>query len=246
MRYIITLSLLVFSLTVCDLSLAQSGSRGFGGGGGGGVGGGGGGGSVSGGSGAFPGGSSTRSRRRRLSPLESQQLALQQLEIQRQVAQVQAERQRKQYKQTLAQLSLPQNKSANARQNRLAFEQAKNDFKSLRRRQVTPNQVGLLGQPFRLTNREIDRSKNTTNWPKALRTSEFSSKVLVLDKTIMESRITDTETATLFLGELSTLNSALNTAAANGSLKIADYANARRFITGLANEIQASNLVMQP
>ena len=47
-----------------------------------------------------------------------------------------------------------------------------------------------------------------------------------------------------FLGELQQLNQSLNVAAADGQVKIAEYARSRRFITGLANEVRASNLVM--
>lgn len=228
MRNVIILSVLVFSTAIVTQTHAQSGSRG-------------GGGSYSGGGSGFGG-------LRRLSRLERQQRAQQQALVGQQLAQqtarLQAEQAKQQFKRTLSQLTSSDNRSANSRQNRVALEQAKRDYKSLRKQQVAPNQLGPLQQPFRLTRKDIDRQNHTANWPEALRDKQFDSLVRKIDRAIMNQAIDNSETAAQFLNDLARLNTSLNTTAANGQVNISNYARARRFITGLANEIRATEFVM--
>lgn len=240
MRNFIILSVLVFSMAVVSQSHAQSGSRGGGGGGG----------ALSGGGGFSGSGSGFGSSYggRRLSRAERQRLAQQQAQLRQQqaqqAAQLRAAQAKQQFKQTLAQLVNSDNRAANSRQHRNALDQAKRDFRSLRTRQVSPNQLGPLQQPFRLTSKEINRENYTANWPAELQKQEFGALVQSVDKAIMDRAITNTESANQFLNELGQLNTALNTAAARGQVDITSYAKARRFITGLANEIRATDLVM--
>lgn len=242
MRNLIILSVLVFSMAVVSQSHAQSGSRG--GFGGGGASGGGGGGGFSGGGSGF--GNSYGGRR--LSRAERQRLAQQQAQLRQQqaqqAAQLRAAQARQQFKQTLAQLANSDNRAANSRQHRNAWDEAKRDFRSLRKQQVSPNQLGPLQQPFRLTSKEINRQDYTANWPEVLQKEEFGALVQSVDKAIMDRSVNDTESATQFLNDLGQLNTALNAAAVSGQVDIKGYAQARRFITGLANEIRATDLVM--
>ncbi len=225
----------VISIASVDISqvYAQSGSRGGGGGG------------ISGG-GGLSGGSFYR--RHRLSPFERQQLAQQQLELQQKQVQQQAQQQavlaKQQFKQNLISLGLKKNRSSNSRQYKLAFAEAENDYANLRVSSVEPIQVGPLQQPFRLTNKDIDRVERTANWPRALRSEKFSAMVKILDSAIMEGSVTDSESANEFLNDLEMLNAVLNTAAIRGEVSAKDYARAKRFVTGLANEVRATNLVM--
>ena len=246
MRNLIILSVLVFSMAVVSQSHAQSGSRGgFGGGGGGGFSGGGftGGGFTGGGSGFANTYGSQRLSRAERQQLEQQEALVRQQQAQ-QAAQLRAAQAKLQFKQTLAQLANSNNRAANSRQHRNALDQAKRDFRSLRTRQVSPNQLGPLQQPFRLTIKEINRQDYTANWPEVLQKEEFGALVQSVDKAIMDRAVNDTESATQFLNDLGQLNTALNAAAVSGQVDIKGYAQARRFITGLANEIRATDLVM--
>ena len=236
MRNILTLSALVFSMAIASQSHAQSGNRG---GGGGGFGGSGSGKSL---------GSSFGGIGNRLSRAEQQQLAQQQAEFRQlqalQESQLRAEQAKRQFKQTLVQLADSDSRSVNSRQNRQALAEAKGDFKNLRKKQIAPNLLGPLQVPFRLTDKEIDREKFTVTWPESLEGEEFESLVQRVDKAIKDRAITSEESAAQFLVDLGQLNSALNRVAAEGGVDISSYAKARRFITGLANEVRATDLVM--
>jgi hypothetical protein len=207
-------------LTIENSAFAQSGTR----------------------SGGFGGGGS------RLSATERAELRRQKAVRQQQQARANQQRQadliKANFKNTLVQLGSKPDGSANRRQSKLALDEAKRDFKLLRQRKASPNQIGVLAQPFRLSSDAIDRMKNTANWPMILKTNSFSSIVTKLETQIMSGNIRDTASAEDFLATLSQLNFALNSAAANRDVKAIEYAEARRFVSGLANEIRASDLVM--
>lgn len=241
---IIIFSVLILVMAIASDSSAQSGSRGgIGGGGGSSIGGGGG--SFGGGGGSFGGssfGSGRLSRTQRLiQAQQEQQYFQQQAQL---AAAAQAENAKQQRKQTLAQLAQKQNQSTNSRLYRLAFAEAKKDFQNLRSKRVSPQQLGTLQQPFRLTRKDIDRDNKTAHWPEGFENEQFEELVQKVDMSIMESAIKDAESAALFLQDLNTLSTALNTIAASGEIDIRSYAKARRFITGLANEILVTDLVM--
>jgi hypothetical protein len=232
---------LVIGVTVLLSSLplqAQSGSRssGFSGRSGGSSSG-----RSSGSSGRYSGGSRlSRSERQRLAreQFEQQQIAAQQ------AAQRQSELNKQLFKESLIQLAQKQNNRANAKQNQAAFNQAKKDFKALRSRNIAPTNLGPLNVPFRLTNEEIDRAGRTVIWPESLKQQEFAPLVQSINSSIENNAVMTKDQAIQFLRELQDLNQSLNVAAAGGELEIADFANSRRFITGLANEVRASNLLM--
>lgn len=175
--------------------------------------------------------------------LKQQQLQQQRLQAQ-QNARLQAQRARQQYKESLRQLGLAENESANAKQYEIALQEAERDYKALRSNQIPANQLGALQSPFRLTSKDVSRTNYTANWPSALRSEDLEALVQPIDETIMGGGIHTKEQARKFLNDLEALNFALNNFAIRGSLNATEFAQARRFITGLANEIQSGNLVM--
>ena len=85
--------------------------------------------------------------------------------------------------------------------------------------------------------------KNMANWPKLFKSQNFKQYASQIDLQITGG-LDDTESAKEFLNTLMKLNSVLNSAAFNGKVASVDYARARRFVTGLANEVRATSLVM--
>lgn len=239
MRTNIILCAIVLSLTFVCQSFAQSGSRGGGGGFRGGGTSGGGGVRSSGGTRSGFGGSGTRVRQP--SRAELARLAEQRKQEAQRLAELQDGFEREQFKETLVQLALRENRSANSRRQREALREAVQDFKSLRSEQLTPDQVGVLQVPFRLTDKEVDRSNGTVQWPEALLAEQFSELTESLNTTLADG-VSDAESVEQFFGELKELNSALNQAAVDREIKSSNYAKARRFVTGLANEVRATDL----
>ena len=246
MRIFVILGLVAIGFTVVNSTqtFAQSGSRGGGaissaGGGG-----------ISGASGSLSGSSTGgfSGFGGRLSRADRQLRAQQQLQLQQaqaqQNARVQAEQARLQYKQSLIQLGLPKNRSQNSTQYRAAFQEARKDYQALRSNRLAPNQLGTLKQPFRLNSDDVSRDTRMAHWPDALQASNYRTLVENLDQTIMTGGVTNKESAQKFLKELQTLNVALNTSAVQGNVSVTDFARARRFITGLANEIHSSDLIV--
>ena len=82
------------------------------------------------------------------------------------------------------------------------------------------------------------------HWPDALKDGGYDKLVANLDQTIMDGGVKSKESAQEFLKNLQALNLALNTSAAQGNVSSTDFARARRFITGLANEIHSSDLII--
>lgn len=194
-------------------------------------------------SGSRGGGGFRRPSRAQRQQQRQQQVQQQQIQAQ-QNARLQVQQAKQQYKQSLVQLGLAENRVANSRQYKLAFQEAQQDYKALRSNKVAPNQLGVLQQPFRLTSKDISQNDLTANWPNALRSDDFGKLVQSLDQTIMNGGVDSQESAQEFLSELQALNVALNTSVTQGSVKANDFARARRFITGLANEVRSSDWVM--
>jgi hypothetical protein len=245
-------TLIIVGLTVCFLSfdssvLAQSGSRG-GGGSSGAAASSGGRGAASGSSGNGIGGVLGGRSSRRLTPAQRQTRRvaefLEQQRIQAEFLEFQSVERKNQFKQQLVQLGNNPNGRLNKQQSRLAIEEAKRDFVLLRKRKVAPAELTTLQPLFRLGEDSIDRGANTAMWPEALQLEDFAPIVSRLDEQIMDEQITDEESAKQFLNDLGKLNQSLNSAAAKGMLNARMYGEARHFITGLANEIHASDLIM--
>ena len=249
-RQLITTTLVVISVVAMnDIATAQSGSRrgasaGVRSGGSSGVRIGASSRGVGGGRSSFRGaGSSTRLSAQEKAENQRQQAIVQQQQF-RENELRQAESAKANFKDTLVRLGQKSNASINRRQNKLAFDEAKRDFNDLKRGTVSPSQVGVLSEPFRLDHDSIDRMKNSANWPEVFKSPDFEPFVMELDDQIMNGGVDDAESAEKFLNQLSELNYALNSAAVNGDVASVDYARARRFVSGLANEIRASDLLM--
>ena len=232
MRNIIILCALVLSMTIVTQLHAQSGSRR----------------SSSRSSGASrarssggsrSGTSRARSSVRQPSRAELERLAKQQQQAAQQLAKRQEEYGRQQFRQALVQLALKENRSANSRQLREALHEAEQAYKGLRSGNLTPEQVGVLQVPFRLTGKDIDRSSGIVQWPEALRADQFAELTESLDTTI-KGGVNSDKTAKQFFSELEALNTATNQLVVSKEMKSSEYAKARRFITGLANEVRAT------
>ena len=185
---------------------------------------------------------------RRLSRTEREFLHQQRLAQQRaqaiELQRLQTEAAKARRKQELIQLGLNLNGNLNKQQYRRAFAEAKNDYRALRRLQLSPNHLGFLRQSFRLRSDTIDRKRRTTVWPDALLQPKFEPQVQNISSKLINGRILDAESANEFLNDLYQLNLDLNVAAANGEIGSTDYARSRRFVSGLANDVQSSNLIM--
>ena len=210
MRNNIILWVLVLSMTFVSQSIAQSGSRSAGSG----------------------------TRERQPSRVELARLAEQRRQEGLRRAKLQTRFEREQFKQTLVKLSLRENRLANSRRKREALREAVRDFKSLRSERLTPDQIGVLQVPFRLTDSEVDRSNGTVQWPEALQ--QFSELTESLDATVADG-INSVESAKQFFTDLEKLNTAVNQAVVNREIEPSSYATARRFVTGLANEVRATD-----
>ena len=205
-------------------------------------------GSQSGGGGGSGGGSSSRGGSGvQLTDAQLQALGefqrLEQKKLLEEFQKRQAEQERRQLKSQLNELGNNPNGKLNKRQTRLAFKEAKRDFAALRKKKVSPNEIQNLQPLFRLGKDAIDRSTKTANWPKALQSEAFAETISKIDSQMSQSEIKDDKSAKKFLGDLAKLNQSLNSAAASGNLNVTNYIKARQFITGLANEIRASNVL---
>ena len=232
------------SVFASDL-FAQSGSRGGGGssaprarassGGGGGV------------SRRSGGGVSRGVSRNRLSDAERAAIALkqykQQAELAAQLQELQAETQRQNFQNTLILLAQKENGAENKRQNRTAFDEAKKDYQALRSGAISPEELRELKSPFRLGKSDFSRDEQQAIWPESLESDTFGELTNNLKVSLANGGITDAESAESFINDLGVLNRELNSVAARGEIPIKEYAKARRFVTGLANEIIASDLL---
>ena len=232
------------SVFASDL-FAQSGSRGGGGssaprarassGGGGGV------------SRRSGGGVSRGVSRNRLSDAERAAIALkqykQQAELAAQLQELQAETQRQNFQNTVIVVDQKENVAENKRQNRTAFDEAKKDYQALRSGAISPEELRELKSPFRLGKSDFSRDEQQAIWPESLESDTFGELTNNLKVSLANGGITDAESAESFINDLGVLNRELNSVAARGEIPIKEYAKARRFVTGLANEIIASDLL---
>ena len=240
MRYLTILSLIFVLGITLEVSQAygQSGSRGGGSGSRGGSSGvrstGGGGGSSS---------RSAGSSRRGPSAAElERQRELAQAQLEAQQAQA-VELQKARFVETLSQLGEEKFESKNKKQNRQAINEAKRDYRALKKGDVSPEQLGGLQVPFRLTMEEIDREKRTIKWPDTFEGTQYQTLVDSIDETIGGGDIEDEAAAKAFLGELKSLSTVLNTdVVSGGELSMVEFAEARRLLTGLGNEVLSAGL----
>lgn len=77
------------------------------------------------------------------------------------------------------------------------------------------------------------------HWPESLNADQFMKLTESVDVITVDGVHSD-ETAKKFFSELKTLNTAVNQAVVDKEMKSSEYVKARRFITGLANEVRAT------
>jgi len=126
-----------------------------------------------------------------------------------------------------------------SRQLRDALRESERDYKGLRSGNLTPEQVSVLQVPFRLTDKDVDRAGGTVQWPEALQADRFNELTKKVDAMVADGVNSD-KSAKQFFSELGELNTMANQAVVSKEMKSSDYAKARRFITGLANEVRAT------
>lgn len=107
------------------------------------------------------------------------------------------------------------------------------------------------GTPARLTSKEIDRDKRTINWPKPLLEPDHEETIAEIDDRIAVDEDEDEnldedeneDEAELTSEELNQLLSQINTQLGervlSRDISAANYAIAKRFVTGLANDNKA-------
>ena len=228
-RNVLTIAIVILSVSLFTFSQeasAQSGSRG--GGGGGGVSSGGGGGGSLGSSGVSTSGS--RFRRRGLSVIELAYLQ-QQANLQRQALldqqRVNTERLRQQ---TLTRFASNPDAKQNKDQYIAAFKDAKAEFKAIRNGQ-RPVACRNLDRIFVLRTKEFNRVAGDIKWPNALKDEAH----MELTESVSDIASGKGDAATL-QESLKQLNQQLEERVVDKSISIRDYATAKRFVSGLANE----------
>ena len=203
---------------------AQSSSRSFGGGGGG----------ISRSFGSGFGGGASSGFRRSSRSTNSQggtsdldQFVREQLSGQRQVS---PEQQRKQF---LQQLASNPNSSQNKRQYSAAFEEAKFEYMAVLNGRIPAN-GRKLNQVFLLRSKDLNRKTHEINWPETFDQEPHAKLVTAIEKLISENKATKKDLGLL----LQQLSQQLEQRVVAKSIAIKEYATAKRFVSGLANETE--------
>lgn len=223
-----TSALLLFLLGT--IAVAQSGTR---------SGGGGGGGSISGGGSSF---GSRGSSRRFIPPAERERIRQQEIAQANEIARQNAERQQQifeaQRKQLLVELGLQPNGPLNRKYRRLAFAEAKREFKALRKMQVPVAAAGqFLQLPFRLPPGPLDLAKKEIKWPDELDDPAYAESKLAFEELLKGGEQTaPNQSETILMAMASQLGARV----VEGKIRSNDYARAKRFLTGVARELESN------
>jgi len=103
----------------------------------------------------------------------------------------------------------------------------------------------FLSEPFRLTSKEVDLDKHMIKWPKPLLDSVHEETIAEIDELIAEDEEDDENedeaeaTPEDFNQLLSQLNQQLGERVLDRDISSANYATAKRFVTGLSNDGKA-------
>ena len=242
---VLALSLAVlFTLCLSSVSVAQSGARSSGGGS---V-------RVSGGSGgrALSGGSSSRrpqiSQREQALIRQRQQLEFQ--ELARQNRALEEENLKQRSHDFLVELGANPDSSQNRRQRQLAFKEAKKEYVALKRMKISVSDTSqFLREPFHLISKEIDRDARKISWPKPLLEPDHEETIAEIDERMGEDedenadedeKADETELTSEELNQLlSKINLQLGERVVGRDISAANYAIAKRFVTGLYNDGKA-------
>ena len=241
---VLALSLAVlFTLCLSSVSVAQSGARSSGGGS---V-------RVSGGSGgrSLSAGNAFQrqlvNQRERALIQQRQQLQFQELARQNRALEEEAVKQLS--RDLLVELGANRDSSQNRRQRQRAFKEAKKEYVALKRKEISVSDASqFLSEPFRLISKEIDRDKRTINWPKPLLEPDHEETIAEIDERLAadedenagEDEKEDEAPAELTSADLNQLLSQINLQLGervlSRDISAANYAIAKRFVTGLSND----------
>ena len=241
---VLALSLAVlFTLCLSSVSVAQSGARSSGGGS---V-------RVSGGSGgrSLSAGNAFQrqlvNQRERALVQQRQQLQFQELARQNRALEEEAVKQLS--RDLLVELGANRDSSQNRRQRQRAFKEAKKEYVALKRKEISVSDASqFLSEPFRLVSKEIDRDKRTINWPKLLLEPDHEETIAEIDERLAadedenagEDEKEGEDPAELTSADLNQLLSQINLQLGervlSRDISAANYAIAKRFVTGLSND----------
>ena len=241
---VLALSLAVlFTLCLSSVSVAQSGARSSGGGS---V-------RVSGGSGgrSLSAGNAFQrqlvNQRERALIQQRQQLQFQELARQNRALEEEAVKQLS--RDLLVELGANRDSSQNRRQRQRAFKEAKKEYVALKRKEISVSDASqFLSEPFRLISKEIDRDKRTINWPKPLLEPDHEETIAEIDERLAadedenagEDEKEEEDPAELTSADLNQLLSQINLQLGervlSRDISAANYAIAKRFVTGLSND----------
>ena len=133
----------------------------------------------------------------------------------------------------LRQLSLNPNSKENRNQYREAYNDAKAEFMAIRK--GTVNVSGQrLQRPFVLRSNEINRKARKIRWPKSLREEQHQDVVNNIEKFIANME----KNAQELSGLIRDLGFQLEQRVLDRSIDIKSYASSKRFLSGLANEVE--------
>jgi len=219
---------LLLSMSLSSVSLAQSGSTG------------GGGGSVRISSGGSSGRAISSGRSVRRPRVSAREQALNQQRQQEQYLQNQ-ELQKEALVQLrhdfMVELGAQPDSSQNRRQRQLAFKEAKKEYIALKKMDITLSEASrFLQEPFRLTSKELDQTKGEIHWPKPLLEPDHEEAIAKIENAIGgEGQTVGGEKQDLDK-LLSEVSRQLGERVLSRDITSADYANAKRFLTGISND----------
>lgn len=232
-KTIVSFATVLLVVQISSQSLAQSGSRG----GRGQAGGGGTGGGVAGGR-STGAGAHLWSFGRRLARLrqiiEAQELASRFDELTQQAFQ-------QQQAQLLDALGTQPDGTLNRRLNQLAFDEAKREYTALVRMQIPVSAAGRqLQQAFRLSSRDVNRSTRVIHWPETLLATEHAELIQDIESKVDLNQDAANVPAEDFIQAIEQLSLQLGHRAVAREISSREYARAKRFLTGLAHEVNAA------
>lgn len=179
--------------------------------------------------------SGTRSYQPRLTESQQRLLQEQELAARRRLAAEQSRLETEVTQQALIQLATPEGTRHNRRFSKLAFAEARQQFIDLKRMVLSLTEGAKpLSQPFRLSNRELDRQSNMLRLPEALQHNLHEETVAKLESQFTDPQSVEGEELLPLLNELSVQ---LAVRAKSSSISAREYALAKRFVTGLRHEI---------
>lgn len=127
----------------------------------------------------------------------------------------------------------------NRRQNANAYKEAKAEFTAIKRMNIPVSAAGnSLESPFLLRSSDINRSTRMVSWPDALLDAQHRTAVLEIENRIAGNHEENQTSAEEFLDLFQQLSQDLGRRVIQKDISQRDYAKAKRFLSGLANEVK--------